>query len=137
MGNARLKRVGVQLSFTEEQTKEYIKCSLDPVYFIKTYVKIVNVDKGLIPFDMWNFQEEMVETFHANRFCIAKMPRQVGKCLQLNTPIRLRNKKTGQIIEITIGEFYDQYRKRSDLFNMQSKNEGTDKSHLQKTSDES
>ena len=79
MGNARLKRVGVQLSFTEEQTKEYIKCSLDPVYFIKTYVKIVNVDKGLIPFDMWKFQEEMVETFNTNRFCIAKMPRQVGK----------------------------------------------------------
>jgi hypothetical protein len=39
----------------------------------------VNVDHGLVPFDMWPFQEEMVKTFHENRFCIAKMPRQVGK----------------------------------------------------------
>ena len=28
---------------------------------------------------MWPFQEDMVRTFHDNRFCIAKMPRQVGK----------------------------------------------------------
>jgi len=79
LGNAKLKRPGVQISFTEEQTKEFIKCSDDPVYFIKTYVKIVNVDRGLIDFEMWPFQEEMVRTYYENRFCIAKMPRQVGK----------------------------------------------------------
>ncbi len=79
LGNSRLKRVGVELSYTEEQLKEIVKCSEDPVYFIKTYVKIVNVDKGLVPFDMWPFQEEMVTQFHNNRFVIAKMPRQVGK----------------------------------------------------------
>jgi hypothetical protein len=79
LGNERLKKVGVEISFTEEQTKEFIRCSQDPVYFIKTYVKIVNVDKGLVPFDMWQFQEDMVRDFHANRFSICKMPRQVGK----------------------------------------------------------
>ena len=79
LGNSRLKKAGVQLSYTEEQVEEIIKWSQDPVYFIKTYVKIVNVDHGLVPFDMWDFQEEMVKDFHENRFCIAKMPRQVGK----------------------------------------------------------
>ena len=79
LGNDRLKRVGVEISYDEEQIKEILKCSEDPVYFIKNYVKIVNVDKGLVPFDMWPFQENMVQEFHANRFCIAKMPRQVGK----------------------------------------------------------
>lgn len=79
LGNDRLKKVGVDISFTEEQAAEFVKCSQDPVYFIKTYVKIVNVDKGLVPFDMWNFQEDMVRDFHANRFSICKMPRQVGK----------------------------------------------------------
>jgi len=79
LGNDRLKKVGVEISFTEEQAQELIKCSADPVYFIKKYVKIVNVDKGLIPFDMWSFQEDMVRDFHANRFSICKMPRQVGK----------------------------------------------------------
>ena len=79
LGNERLKKVGVELSFTEEQAKEFVRCSQDPVYFIKTYVKIVHVDRGLVPFDMWSFQEEMVKDFHENRFSICKMPRQVGK----------------------------------------------------------
>ena len=79
LGNARLKRTGTELSYTEEQVLETAKCADDPVYFIKTYVKIVNVDRGLVPFDMWDFQEDMVRTFHENRFTIAKMPRQVGK----------------------------------------------------------
>lgn len=79
LGNERLKRVGIELSYTEEQVAEILKCTEDPVHFIKTYVKIVNVDHGLVPFNMWNFQEDMVREFHNNRFCIAKMPRQVGK----------------------------------------------------------
>lgn len=123
LGNARLKRVGVELSYTEEQLKEIVKCTEDPVYFIRNYVKIVNVDRGLVPFEMWDFQENMVREFHDNRFVIAKMPRQVGKCLQLNTPIRLRNKKTGEIVEMTVGEFYEQQRK---LQNMRSNDEGSD-----------
>ena len=79
LGNANLKKIGVELSYTEEQVKEILKCSEDPIYFIKNYVKIVNVDHGLVPFEMWPFQEDMVHTFHTNRFSIAKMPRQVGK----------------------------------------------------------
>ena len=79
LGNASLKKLGVEISYTEEQIAEIVKCSNDPVYFIKTYVKIVNVDHGLVDFDMWPFQEEMVQQFHENRFSLCKMPRQVGK----------------------------------------------------------
>jgi hypothetical protein len=79
LGNSKLKRSGVQVEYTNDQLIEITRCIKDPVYFIKNYVKIVNVDLGLIPFDMWNFQEEMVRGFHNNRFSIAKMPRQVGK----------------------------------------------------------
>ena len=79
LGNVKLKRSNVILSYTAEQLAEIEKCAEDPIYFIKTYVKIVNVDRGLINFEMWPFQEDMVRTFHENRFSIAKMPRQVGK----------------------------------------------------------
>jgi hypothetical protein len=78
-GNPKLKRSGVEFEYTQEQLIEITKCIKDPVYFIKTYVKIVNVDHGLVPFNMWPFQEEMVKGFHINRFSISKMPRQVGK----------------------------------------------------------
>lgn len=77
--NPLLKKVGVQINFTEEQVKEYIKCSEDPVYFCMNYIKIVNVDEGLMNFKMWDFQKEMLNLFKDNRFVITKCPRQVGK----------------------------------------------------------
>ena len=40
MGNIRLKRVGVDISYSEEQVAELVKCSKDPVYFIKNFVHI-------------------------------------------------------------------------------------------------
>ena len=79
MGNPNLKPTGVEMEFTKEQVKEYIKCSQDPVYFIRNYVKIVSLDEGLIPFDMYDFQEEMVNIINNNRFFIGKLPRQTGK----------------------------------------------------------
>ena len=77
--NPLLKKVGVEHKFTEEQVQEYIKCSKNPVYFCMNYIKIVNVDEGLINFKMWDFQKEMLNLFKDNRFVITKCPRQVGK----------------------------------------------------------
>jgi hypothetical protein len=76
--NPLLKRAGIQLPYTQDQIDEYIKCSRDPIYFAK-YVKIITLDHGLVPFKMYDFQKEMIETFHNNRFVITKCPRQVGK----------------------------------------------------------
>ena len=76
--NPLLKRVGVQVNFTEEQVEEYIKCSKDPIYFTK-YIKIITLDEGVVPFKMYDFQEDMIRTFNDNRFTIMKCPRQVGK----------------------------------------------------------
>ena len=76
--NPNLKRVGIQVQFTKEQVNEYIKCARDPVYFAK-YIKIITLDHGLVPFDMYDFQKDMIRTFHDNRFVITKCPRQVGK----------------------------------------------------------
>jgi len=79
LGNPNLKRSGVEIEYSRDQLIEITKCIKEPLYFIKKYVRIVNVDKGLVPFEMWPFQEEMVQGFHSNRFSICKMPRQVGK----------------------------------------------------------
>ncbi len=79
LGNPNLKRSNVAQDFTREQVSEYIKCSRDPAYFIREYVQIVSLDEGLVPFNMYPFQEEMVNKFHEHRFNIAKLPRQSGK----------------------------------------------------------
>jgi len=70
---------GFRIKYTPEQEREIAKCMDDPVYFAKNYIKIVHVDRGLIPFEMWPFQEEMMDTFEENRFTICLCPRQVGK----------------------------------------------------------
>lgn len=79
LGNPLLKSAGVEQEFSKEEVQEFIKCSQDPIYFIKNYVKIVSLDEGVVPFEMWDFQEETVKTMHQNRFVICKFPRQTGK----------------------------------------------------------
>ena len=79
LGNPNLKKANVATNFTPEQVQEFIKCSQDPVHFIRTHIRIVSLDKGLIPFDLYDFQEGMVQKFHDDRFNIAKLPRQSGK----------------------------------------------------------
>ena len=79
LGNPNLKKANTQIEFTEEQIREFLKCKADPVYFAKNYVQIVSLDKGLVPFEMYPFQEKLVNNFHDNRFNICKMPRQTGK----------------------------------------------------------
>jgi len=79
LGNSNLKAAGVNVNFSPEQIEEYVKCSQDPLYFISNYVKIVSLDKGLVPFEPYDFQEDMIRTIHENRFVIGKLPRQTGK----------------------------------------------------------
>jgi hypothetical protein len=79
LGNPNLKKANATTNFTPEQVQEFIKCSQDPVYFIKNYIKIVSLDEGVINFNLYDFQEKMVTNFHENRFNIAKLPRQSGK----------------------------------------------------------
>jgi len=78
-GNSLVKADGVEHQFTQEEIAEYVKCAKDPVYFVEKYVKIVHIDKGLVPMKLWDFQKEMLNQFHNNRFNIAKLSRQVGK----------------------------------------------------------
>jgi hypothetical protein len=79
LGNPNLKKANTPLEFTKEQIKEFIKCKQDPVYFAENYVKIVSLDEGLVPFDMYKFQKKLIRNFHNHRFNICKMPRQTGK----------------------------------------------------------
>ncbi len=78
-GNPNLKAENVPVEFTKEQISEYLKCKEDPVYFALKYIRIVSLDEGLIPFDMYDFQKDLIKNFHEQRFNIAKLPRQTGK----------------------------------------------------------
>ena len=78
-GNKNLKNHGVVMNYTQWQLDEWAKCAADPIYFIKTYVKIVHVDRGVIPFQLYPFQERIIDAYVNNRKVICKIGRQQGK----------------------------------------------------------
>lgn len=77
--NPNLKLPGIELQYTKEQLDEYIKCAKDPVYFCEKYVKVKTLDKGIVPFNLYPYQQKFVNAIHNNRFTISKWPRQCGK----------------------------------------------------------
>ena len=81
LGNINVKRDGVQHQFSEAEVKEYLKCSKDPVYFCKNYLKVISLDEGLVPFDLYPYQEKMFQHFNNNRFSIVLACRQSGKSI--------------------------------------------------------
>ena len=79
LGNPNLKRINMQLNLTEEEVREYVKCSQDPTHFIENYVKIISLDKGFIKIKLYPFQKDAIEKINDNRKIIVKAGRQVGK----------------------------------------------------------
>ena len=79
MNNPKLKRANLKIPYTQEQLDEYVRCKRDILYFVKNYVKIVNLDVGLTLFKLYPYQEEMITTFKDNRFSICLTARQMGK----------------------------------------------------------
>lgn len=77
--NANLKAAGVVVEFTQQQVQEYVKCSRDPLYFIRNYAKIVSLDDGVINFDPFPYQERIIESIHNNKDVLGKLFRQAGK----------------------------------------------------------
>ena len=81
MGNPNVKGDGVTQPWTEHDVREYAKCMQDPAYFARTYVKIISLDKGLVNFNLYDYQEKMFEHFADNRFSIVLACRQSGKSI--------------------------------------------------------
>lgn len=79
LGNPNLKNVAQKINWTEENLTTYMLCKEDSEHFIRNFVKIIHVDRGLVSFEMYDYQKDMIHKFNDNRFVICKMPRQTGK----------------------------------------------------------
>ena len=58
--------------------KELLRCGKDPSYFINTYAKITHPQRGLIPFKLYDFQKDAIDSFQNHRFNIILKARQLG-----------------------------------------------------------
>ena len=81
LGNNNVKRDGVVQQWTQEQVLEYAKCMHDPAYFAEKYLKVISLDKGLVPFTLYPYQKNMFEHFNSNRFNVVLACRQSGKSI--------------------------------------------------------
>jgi len=79
LGNPHLKRVNMPMQLTEDQVREFVLCSQDPIYFIERYVKIITLDKGFVSISLYPFQKQAINDINENRQVILKAGRQLGK----------------------------------------------------------
>lgn len=77
--NPLLKKHGLKEQFTRENVVELVRCNDDIIYFIKNYVHIISLDEGIIKFQLYDYQEEMINNFSEHRFNICLLSRQLGK----------------------------------------------------------
>lgn len=68
-----------KLALTEQQQAEFLRCALDPVYFVKKYIWVQHPTKGKVPFDLYDYQVDMIRTFAGHRQVVAMCSRQLGK----------------------------------------------------------
>ena len=58
--------------------EEYKKCLVDPIYFMKKYVKIQHPIRGTVNFDLYEFQEKTLTDLVEHDFNIILKSRQMG-----------------------------------------------------------
>jgi hypothetical protein len=66
-----------------EQEIEITRCAIDPIYFIKTYLTIFDQTQGdeggqIVPFKLFEFQEDLIRAYMKHRFNVANKYRQAG-----------------------------------------------------------
>ena len=65
--------------FTSTQLQELARCTVDPKYFIKNFCYIQHPVKGRLKFELYGYQNRLVDVYHNYRYSIAMLPRQTGK----------------------------------------------------------
>ena len=109
-GNELLKSTKVNIEWTQERIDEFTRCADDIKYFIEKYVNIVTVDDGKSQFKLRDYQSQIIDTFTDSRFVCLMIGRQSGKCAVTSETITIKNKKTGIVETIPIGDLYKRFK---------------------------
>ena len=81
LGNPNVRGADVEHAWTKDELIEYKKCLDSPIYFAENYCKVIHLDRGLVPFELYPYQQEMFRHFEENRFSIVLACRQSGKSI--------------------------------------------------------
>ena len=75
----KVKPSGYKQHYEQWQIQEILKCSRDAIYFARTYVMIQNPVLGAMKFDLYEYQESLIDVYQNSRLSIAMLSRQCGK----------------------------------------------------------
>ena len=106
MNNPALPTAGAEFEWTPEKIKELTKCKENILHFAENYFFIISLDEGKQKIKLHPYQKKALRMIRDNRFSIMLFSRQTGKCLDANTLCKVRNKKTGEIQELTIEKIF-------------------------------
>lgn len=65
--------------YTRDELFELVNCANDPKYFITNYCYIQHPTKGRMRFELFDYQYDLVDSYHENRYSISMLARQMGK----------------------------------------------------------
>lgn len=91
----------------EHRIKQIAKAKRDICWWAENFFRIVSLDQGLINIKLYDRQRDLLNHIVNNDKSIVLASRQVGKCSYSGESVKLRNKTTGEIVEMTIGELYE------------------------------
>jgi hypothetical protein len=66
-------------NYTENQITEIVKSVTDPVYFIQEYMWVQHPTRGRVRFHLYDYQVDLINCYHTNRYSINMLGRQMGK----------------------------------------------------------
>jgi hypothetical protein len=105
-----VKKAHKQQVWTEQQITELVRCQdpeNGPHYFMSNYFHIQHPTKGKLKYQPFDYQVGLIDAYHKHRFSIAMVSRQMGKCVQFDTAISVKNDKTGKQYNLPIGLFHE------------------------------
>ena len=81
---------------------------LDPIYFAENYMKVIHVDRGLIPLKLYDYQKKMIKAMDEHRYSIILSCRQSGKCVCAGTELVASHPKVngGRPFRTTAGNLW-------------------------------
>ena len=102
--NTKIMAADVEYPYSAEHLIEIKKCSENIFYFICNYAKVITLKGGIDLLKLYQYQKNAIKIIAENRFSIFKFPRQMGKCVDENTKIKVRI--NGDVLDLTIGQLY-------------------------------
>ena len=114
---SHIKKVGEIDNISREEfeyrIQEIAKCKRDICYFAEKYFRIISLDYGLQIIKPYPKQRDLLRFFVNEKRSIILSSRQSGKCVCKDTKIKIKNKKTSEIEELTIEDFYKRFKLKS------------------------